>query len=104
MIGEINYGGRVTDTQDLRLLNQTLLIYMKPDLFQLGYKFSESGLYYLPQTHSLEDMRAYIDSLPEHDEPEIFGLHENSLFSLQRNESDIILTIAMRMPPIDLKI
>lgn len=46
---EINYGGRVTDDKDVRLINNILVIYMKSDIIKEGYNFSKSGIYYSPK-------------------------------------------------------
>lgn len=43
---EINYGGRVTDDKDVRLIKTILKNYINSDVMRDGYKFSESGLYY----------------------------------------------------------
>ncbi len=45
---EINYGGRVTDDKDVRLIKTILQKYITPDVFKPDYKFSKSGLYYAP--------------------------------------------------------
>jgi dynein heavy chain len=45
---EINYGGRVTDDKDVRLIKQILKKYITPDLFIKDYKFSRSGIYHVP--------------------------------------------------------
>ena len=45
---EINYGGRVTDDKDERLIETILRKYVCPDALVLGYKFSVSGKYYIP--------------------------------------------------------
>ncbi len=42
---EINYGGRVTDDKDVRLIKTILKNYINNDVMRDGYKFSESGLY-----------------------------------------------------------
>lgn len=43
---EINYGGRVTDDKDVRLICSILKRYINPGIVQDNYKFSASGLYY----------------------------------------------------------
>lgn len=43
---EINYGGRVTDDKDLLLINNILSKYICEEALEIGYKFSESGVYY----------------------------------------------------------
>lgn len=45
---EINYGGRVTDDKDVRLINAILEIYMNPKMLNDDYKFSHSGIYFSP--------------------------------------------------------
>ena len=47
----------------------------------LGYLYSESGIYYCPESvicSSLAKYRSFIDGLPVTEEPEIFGMHENA--------------------------
>ncbi|CAD7958093.1 unnamed protein product [Amoebophrya sp. A120] len=46
VIGEINYGGRVTDEFDLRLLKAILEVYLTPSLLKANYKYC--GLFKLP--------------------------------------------------------
>ena len=53
MVGEINYGGRVTDDWDRRCLNSILSIYVSTDVLKDTYKFSESGKYYAPEDSNL---------------------------------------------------
>jgi dynein heavy chain len=42
---EINYGGRVTDDKDVRLIKTILKNYINSDVMRDGYKFSKSGIY-----------------------------------------------------------
>jgi dynein heavy chain len=75
---EINYGGRVTDDKDSRLIITILRTYMDPGILEDGFKFSTSGLYYSPPAGEKEDYIDYIKSLPLNPSPEAFGLHENA--------------------------
>lgn len=45
MIGEINYGGRVTDELDRRTLSAILSIFISPEVLRENHKFSKSGTY-----------------------------------------------------------
>ena len=45
---EINYGGRVTDDKDSRLIITILRTYIQDGIIEDGFKFSTSGLYYSP--------------------------------------------------------
>jgi len=42
---EINYGGRVTDDKDVRLIRNILANYITPKALIDNHKFSASGLY-----------------------------------------------------------
>lgn len=57
---EINYGGRVTDDKDVRLIKTILGTYMKPEMLEPGHKLSESGLYYVLNPGEKEDYIEYI--------------------------------------------
>ena len=48
MVAEANYGGRVTDPMDRRAINLILSDFYTADLLKEGYKFSESGKYFVP--------------------------------------------------------
>lgn len=44
----------------------------------VGFKYSESGVYKTIPAGSKEDYIAYISQLPLNPNPEAFGLHENA--------------------------
>lgn len=75
---EINYGGRVTDDKDVRLIKTILSRYITPDIFKSDYKFSKSGTYYAPNLTQLSDYLTYISNLPLNPDPQAFGLHDNA--------------------------
>lgn len=49
LTAECNYGGRVTDDKDVRLIKSILKKYMKEEILIDGFKFSPSGLYISPK-------------------------------------------------------
>jgi dynein heavy chain len=61
---EINYGGRVTDDKDVRLIKTILTKYVTPDIFKQDYSFSPSRIYYAPSVPRLADFVNYIENLP----------------------------------------
>lgn len=96
LIGECNYGGRVTDDKDRRLLNSLLGKYINPDvLTKSGYTFSPSGIYHLPEDIDYLGCIDYIKSLPMVEFPEVFGLHQNADITKDNRESMQILTGAL---------
>ncbi len=99
VVGQINYGGRVTDDLDRRCLNTILAKYFSPDILQEGYKFSPSGLYFAPPTGPLTSYIASIESLPLQADPEVFNMHENANLTFQRNSSTAIVTSILSIQP-----
>ncbi|NXY12857.1 DYH7 protein, partial [Atrichornis clamosus] len=78
LTGECNYGGRVTDDWDRRLLLTMLDDFYNPDIIENPrYTFSPSGNYYAPPKGTYEEYIQFIKNLPFTQQPEIFGLHEN---------------------------
>lgn len=88
LTGECNYGGRVTDDKDRRLILTILDDYFTDKIFDDNYKFSPSGDYYVPKTAPYEAYLDYIRSLPMVPWPEVFGLHENADITKDRNETN----------------
>jgi dynein heavy chain len=52
---EINYGGRVTDDKDVRLIKTILNRFINDGIMEDGYKFSSSGVYNSIVVGSQED-------------------------------------------------
>ena len=48
MVAEANYGGRVTDPKDRRLISVILQDFYSEKILEQDYKFSPSGIYYAP--------------------------------------------------------
>jgi len=80
----INYGGRVTDSKDLRTIDVILRDFYCADILEDGYKFSESGVYQSVKVNEGSPHRGYmeyIESLPVNAGPEVFGMHDNANIS-----------------------
>uniref|UniRef100_A0A8D3BWT9 Dynein axonemal heavy chain 12 n=1 Tax=Scophthalmus maximus TaxID=52904 RepID=A0A8D3BWT9_SCOMX len=78
LTGECNYGGRVTDDWDRRLLLTILADFYNKDVIEKPrYPFSPSGDYHTPPKSSYEDYLEFIKELPLGQHPEVFGMHEN---------------------------
>ncbi len=100
LIGEINYGGRVTDDFDRIVMNKSLEKFLNEDkLFEPDFKFSKSGIYYPVGFDKVEKFNEYIDSLPIFDEPDLFGLNENANIIYQIQESDKIINSLITVMP-----
>ncbi|NXL48091.1 DYH7 protein, partial [Podilymbus podiceps] len=91
LTGECNYGGRVTDDWDRRLLMTMLDDFYNPDIIaNPRYTFSPSGNYYAPPKGTYEDYIEFIKSLPFSQQPEVFGLHDNVDISKDLQQTKIV--------------
>lgn len=64
-----------------------------------GYKFSPSGIYYVPKHDSVQEIRQYISELPWTEEPEVFGMHANASIAFQKNETDAMFNTILDVQP-----
>ncbi|CAN8203477.1 unnamed protein product [Coccothraustes coccothraustes] len=97
MIGEVQYGGRVTDDYDKRLLNCFARVWFNESMFDSAFCFYTG--YKIPVCKTLEQYFEYIQLLPAMDTPEVFGLHPNADITYQRNTSaDVLDTITNIQP------
>uniref|UniRef100_A0A667W9Y7 Dynein axonemal heavy chain 6 n=1 Tax=Myripristis murdjan TaxID=586833 RepID=A0A667W9Y7_9TELE len=97
--GDITYGGRVTDVWDQRCLRTILKSFFSPQTLECGYTYSTSGIYYAPETDSLEQYKKYIEALPIMDDPEVFGMHENANLAFQRQETMSLINTILEVHP-----
>uniref|UniRef100_A0A8C2DP94 Dynein, axonemal, heavy chain 5 like n=1 Tax=Cyprinus carpio TaxID=7962 RepID=A0A8C2DP94_CYPCA len=99
MLGEVQYGGRVTDDMDKRLLNTFARIWFSENMF--GDKFCFYKGYTIPKAKMLQDYHAHIDTLPLVDTPEVFGLHSNADITYQTNMANETLNTILNIQPKD---
>ena len=99
LVGECNYGGRVTDDKDRRCIMNILADFYTADILDDNYIFSSSGTYFAPPAGSLESYREYVRTLPYHEGPEVFGLHENANISCAIAETNALLDTALSLQP-----
>ncbi|XP_013912660.1 PREDICTED: dynein heavy chain 12, axonemal isoform X1 [Thamnophis sirtalis] len=91
LTGECNYGGRVTDDWDRRLLLTMLADFYNTDIVEYShYRFSPSGNYYAPPRGTYDDYIEFIKNLPISQQPEVFGLHDNVDISKDLQQTKII--------------
>jgi len=99
LIGEINYGGRVTDDKDVLVINAILEKYYDELIFDDMNKFSDSGVYYAPAVDNIKCITDYLETLPLDDEPSVFGLHPNANITLQINNVKAFLEPLVAIQP-----
>ena len=100
LTAEVNYGGRVTDDWDRRLINNILHTYFQEAIVDDdGFRFSTSGKYFAPDDGPLEVAQAYINELPADEEPEVFGMHQNASLAYQAKETNRIVQTVIDVQP-----
>ncbi|KAG2436335.1 hypothetical protein HXX76_006644 [Chlamydomonas incerta] len=94
-IGECNYGGRVTDDKDRRLLLTALQRIYRPAALVLDtdkpFALSASGTYVIPPEGPHASYLDYIATLPVFPLPEAFGLHENADITKDLQNTNLML-------------
>ncbi|XP_068218270.1 dynein axonemal heavy chain 5-like [Palaemon carinicauda] len=97
MLGEIQYGGRVTEDFDKRLLLTFLHVWFNERLLTSDFRFFQG--YGLPMCKSQGDYLEFVNLLPPTDSPEVFGLHSNADITYQINTAKGILDTILSMQP-----
>jgi len=100
LISEANYGGRVTDEIDRRVLASYLNQFFCEDALNItNYPLSSLKEYYIPEEGPLKTYRDYIQTLPQQDRPEAFGQHPNADISYMITDSNITLESCLALQP-----
>ncbi|MEW5298366.1 MAG: hypothetical protein WDW36_001498 [Sanguina aurantia] len=96
---EINYGGRVTDDKDRRLINNLISTFTGPDILAEDYRYSPSGAYVSPACVTTKEFQEHIAGYPIVPKPEIFGLHENADITCDQNETYGLFATVLSLQP-----
>ena len=91
-IGECNYGGRVTDDKDRRLLSTLLDLIYDDKIVDQEFNLSSSGVYRIPTNSTLQAYVEYVEALPTIPKPEVFGLHDNADITKDLNDTNQMIS------------
>lgn len=99
-LGQLNYGGRVTDEWDTRTISFILTDFICAEMIEDDYHFDIENKYGLPPLGAdLEDYRRHIREIPEEDTPEIFGLHGNVNITASINDTNAMFSTLLLCQP-----
>jgi dynein heavy chain len=103
LIGEVNYGGRVSDSFDRRTLTTYLDEYMGDFLFDENNKFffakGAAHNYDLPPPSALKGYADAVEVLPLTNGPAVFGLHPNAEINMFTDAAKSMWTDLIDMQP-----
>lgn len=101
VVGQINYGGRVTDDIDRRCLMSILKQYLTPEVLDESYTYTASGVYRPPKgCATLQECLEHIsNTFPSAESPDVFGMHDNADINFQSEESRRMLDTLLLMQP-----
>ncbi|KAH8056491.1 dynein light chain binding protein [Aureococcus anophagefferens] len=91
MVAEVQYGGKITDSVDRRLFNT------------YAQHIANDFVYLIPKATEIAPYRAFVESFPEIDSPEVFGLHPNAELTFRiklciKEVNELITTLAETQP------
>jgi dynein heavy chain len=92
MVGEVQYGGKITDDIDRVLMATYCDAYFNQTNMDPNYKFYEG--YPVPGgpgSAEIDFWRAEVEKLPQTDTPEIFGLNVNADITYRNNQTNELL-------------
>ena len=98
-LGEVQYGGRVTDDRDKRLLNTFATNWFNEDLFKPNMAFFKG--YDMANFAKLPQYFEFIETMPLADKPGVFGLHANADISYNTLVATEALTTILDIQPKD---
>ncbi|KAK6967902.1 dynein heavy chain 8 axonemal, partial [Biomphalaria glabrata] len=99
MIGEVQYGGRVTDDYDKRLLNTFTRVWFGDFMFNDSFQFYKN--YKIARNRIMAEILDFIEALPPVDSPEALGLHPNADVTYQTNTAKQVLDTIVSIQPKD---
>ncbi|XP_069937012.1 dynein axonemal heavy chain 3-like, partial [Cherax quadricarinatus] len=100
LTGECNYGGRVTDSRDRRLLLCLLANFYNQDIITDDeYKVCGVEEYQVPSATTWQEYVDHIANLPLSAPPIVFGLHENANLAKDHRETDQLFRGILQLEP-----
>ncbi|XP_045497912.1 dynein axonemal heavy chain 8 [Colias croceus] len=97
MISAVQYGGRVTDDYDNRLLSTFTRVWFTDQLFEEDFQFYKN--YGILKFKNIPEYLEEIDKMKTVDPPQAYGLHTNADITYQRNKTQELLDTILSIQP-----
>ncbi|OHT12593.1 Dynein heavy chain family protein [Tritrichomonas foetus] len=101
MIGDVVYGGRVTDDWDRRCMNAVLDRFLCKNAMNDDIFFDSDNLYPSIPLCKFDQVFSTIQAFPTEDSPSIFGFHPSALNALHLNQSNKLIEWVLGVQPRD---
>jgi dynein heavy chain len=99
LVGHINYGGRITDDWDRRMVLTVLMSLINPGVMADDYPLAPGEAYLSPEAGDIASYRSSISKLPINPHPNVFGLHENADIACAQAETQELCDIMLSLQP-----
>ena len=99
LVGHINYGGRITDDWDRRMVMTVLMSIVNPGVLSDDFPLAPGEAYQSPEAGDLKSYREVISQLPINPHPNVFGLHENADIACAQAETQELCDIMLSLQP-----
>ena len=99
LVGHINYGGRITDDWDRRMVLTVLMSLINPGVMADDYPLAPGEAYLSPEAGDIASYRTSISKLPINPHPNVFGLHENADIACAQAETQELCDIMLSLQP-----
>jgi len=97
LIADANYGGRVTEAPDNRILRTYAQEYFSANALAPKFQLSTLPTYYIPEDNSLAAYKAYVRELPLAEVAEAFGEHDNAQISSLIQDTNVLCEIIIML-------
>lgn len=101
LIAEANYGGRVTDDRDRKLIRVYMnQFFQDAAISSPNFPLSSLPTYYIPEDGTLQSYREFVKTFPAGgDHPEAFGQHANAEISALMIDTTTLLNTLISLQP-----
>ncbi|KAJ8736205.1 hypothetical protein PYW08_006861 [Mythimna loreyi] len=97
MVSAVQYGGRVTDDFDNRLLTTFCRVWLSDQIFIDDFQFYKG--YGILKFRNIPEYLEVIDTMKTVDPPQAYGLHTNADITYQRNTTQELLDTILSIQP-----